>query len=319
MFRANAFGLARLLTLVALSLMVVQMAAAEPSKKFIKCQNMLDKYSSRHLSRASKATEAYSETVDRLVAKHMARLPEAAQATSNLPKIIDKLIVRYRFDHYRQAFVENVINEIKATADEDGEDFDCPDRSKVNRAYKRNAARYENRLDEIEDAVRERLDIEHLADDEGLVIISFFIHGYADEVNINRLGAIGGGIKFGPISNDEYFRVLKVKAGTYNWSKIWYSTFFGRRTFHVSRRNFDFTVEAGKLNYTGLFVHRSVSLTRALGSTHDRAAIVLTILEQRYPELLDAYEVTNGLDPDDRFIEFYLREKHAAKSEEDSA
>ena len=290
---------------------------AEPSKESVKCQNMTVKYTSKYLKQAEKATRAHDRAVNKLIAKHIAKQSVSQQPADELTEAIQKLVARYRPDEYKRVLIEEPVEE--ATTIEDGKEFRCRTISALNGRFPPNLRRYEDRLEEIESAVRERLEIETLDSDEGLVVISFYAHGFAQDIIINRLGSIGGGIKFGPIINDEYFRVLKVKAGTYEWHQIKNRNFFGRTTLHMKRADLNFTVEAGKLNYTGLFIYRSQWFKGRHANIHDRIAVVLTLLEQRYPELLDDYEISNGLNPDDRFIDFYLQEKQASKSEIDGA
>ena len=182
-----------------------------------------------------------------------------------------------------------------------------------------NLRRYENRLEEIEDAVEDRIDIENIAPDEGLVVILFYARGWAQNVSINTLGGIGGRIRFGPVTNGEYFRVVKVKAGTYIWHSIWNKTWGGRMTAHLKRSEFDFEVEAGRLNFTGAFVYKSDYSMGYSIDVIDRTSVLLSLLENRYKDLLGRVEINNGIHSDNRFIEYYLREKEVAHVEDDSA
>lgn len=278
---------------------------------------MIDKYSAKHIRRADKAAESYRRSVHDLIEDQIEGAADPDSARVRLTGIIAKLVKRFQPDEYRRVYVEEAVDKAKDL--KDGDDFRCPPTSQFNMNFKWDLQRYENRLNEIEDAVRDRLDIETLAPDEGLVVISFYAYGTAQNITINRLGAIGGNIKFGPITDNEYFRVLKVKAGEYQWSQIWNLVLWWRTSLYLKRGNFNFTVKAGKLNYTGLFIYRSSAYTGQYANIHDRLSVVLTLLEQRYPELLDTYELTNGLYPDDRFIEFYMQEKEADELENGGA
>jgi hypothetical protein len=187
------------------------------------------------------------------------------------------------------------------------------------RAFKRNLSGYEKSLQEVEDAIKERLDIERLGPNEGLVVILFYASGYAENVLINRLGAIGGSIGFGPVNDGMYFRVVKANAGNYRWRSIWNHTWLGRVTAHLKHSNYDFRVEAGKLNYTGAFTYKSELYSRFSTNVIDRTSVVLSLLESRYPELLDRLEINNGINSDSRFIKFYMSEKAAAQNGDDGA
>ncbi len=233
-------------------------------------------------------------------------------------RIVDKLVTHYELPEYQRVLIDEAAEEVLTIENDDL--FRCPHKANVNRGFKRNLERYGDRLDEIENAVEERLDLENIGPNEGLVVILFYASGYAQNVLINRLGAIGGNIHFGPVENREYFRVLKVRAGNYRWHSVWNKHWLGgRTTLYVKHSNLDFTVEAGKLNYTGVFMFSNKVWRRWRADLRDRASVVLSLLEDRYPELLNDVEISNAVDSDDRFIDFYLREKMSTQSKDDGA
>ena len=131
-------------------------------------------------------------------------------------------------------------------------------------------------------------------------------------VRINRLNALGGTIVFGPNRRGEQFRVIRAKAGTYEWEEIEQKFYNSRRTYNLRKFDMQFDVVAGTLNYAGVFLLDVESNGYYRASLNDRLIITLTALEQRYPELIDQYEIANGLHPDDRFTDFYLSEKRLA-------
>ena len=317
MFRTRTAVLSRTCLLIALSLPFGGVADAASEKEFAKCQKMLGKFASWHQQKADKATHAYDRKVIALISGQAAGQPEAELEEARLEAIIDKLVARYELDYYRRTLVDDAVQAVENA--QNSENFSCPEKWAFRHGLNSYLERYKNRLEEVEDAVRDRLDIENLGPDEGLAVISFFAHGHAGNININRLGAIGGNIDFGPIVDDEYFRVIRVQAGNYRWHSIWKRTWDGKTTLHLKRSKFDFSIEAGKLNYTGLFIYRAPWIKGPHANVYDRTAVVITLLEQRYPELLDKFELTNGLDLDNRFIEFYQRAKEAAEVEDDSA
>ena len=137
--------------------------------------------------------------------------PDPVTERERITGIIDRLMARFNLDEYRRLLVDEPIEQSLNVVND--ENFRCPTERWVNISFRNNLEKYETRIKEIEEGVRDRLDLETLGPDEGLVVISFYAHGYAQNVEINRLGAIGGGISFGPVNNNEYFRVLKVKLG----------------------------------------------------------------------------------------------------------
>mgnify|MGYP001828397070 FL=1 len=307
----------RLIVLLLILLLAAPALAAESDKDFAKCQKMLNRWAERHQEKSDKAFARHVRNIDRMVAQHTSTAPDPAAEHERITAIIDRLMARFELDEYRRVLVEESIADIVGVVND--EQFVCPYESSVNLSFKYNLERYETRMEEIEEGVRDRLDLESLRPNEGLVVISFYAHGYAQNVEINRLGAIGGGISFGPVSDGEYFRVLKVKAGTYRWNSIWNRVWNMRSTLYLKRGEMEFTVEPGKLNYTGVFIYRSALHAGRYADVHDRTAIVLTILEQRYPELLEQYDFANGLNPGDRCLDFYLEERPAWQAGADDA
>lgn len=291
--------------------------AALSEKDFAKCQALLEENSAKHRERADKARAEHREFVSNAINDFASDVDDSGAASERMSGIISRLAERYELERYYDAYVDDVIT--TATGVENTEKFRCPSKQTVNYRFRANLERYTGRIEQIEEAIEERIDLEDLDDDEGLVVISFFAHGYAEDIRINRLGGIGGGIKFGPVSNNEYFRVLKVKAGEYKWNTIRNTTWWGRIVLFVKRQDLIFRVEPGKLNYTGLFIYRSQSHRGRPAAVHDRAAVVLEILEQRYPELLDHFDVVDGINDNSNFINFYLGERAAAAEAGDDA
>ena len=303
--------------LFALTVFAGRATAAESAEDFAKCQKMAIERTSWLERKANKAQREHSEKVDAMVAKHVARRPGVEDEAARIRTIIDKLVMRYDDDEYFRVLIREAIDEMLAA--ENDENFQCWNKHAVKRAFNRNLDRYERHLGEIRDAIKERLDIEVLKPDEGLVVVLFYARGYAQNVTIDRRGAVGGGIRFGPVRDGDYFRVLKVKAGKYRWHSVRNKFILGSLTAHLKKSNYEFTVEPGKLNYTGAFVYETGVFRGYTANVMDRASVVLSLLEDRYPELLDEIEIHNALNADNRFIEFYRTEKAAIATEDNGA
>lgn len=294
--------------LAVLSLFLGEAMAMESEKDFAKCQKMLLKNTSWLLEKADKAQRAHDQKIEALVSE---------VATAQFSAVIDSLIARYEPEEYRRVLIDESIESTLDVTNDEG--FRCRHVSAVKTSAKTNLKRYENRLKEIKDAVEERLELEDLGPDDGLVVILFYAQGYAQNISINRLGALGGSIRFGPVNNGDYFRVLKVKSGDYRWHSIWRKTWAGRSTAYLKHSEYDFRVEPGKLNITGAFTYSPAWSGRYSTKLNDRAAVVLSLLEDRYPELLDEFDISNSLDSDNRFVDFYLSEKAASDVGDDGA
>jgi hypothetical protein len=306
-----------LAVLIQVSVFTAQAGAVESQQEFAECQKMLGKYASWLTEKADNAQRKHGEKLDAMINRVARDAPDVPIEKIRLDTIVERITREYELEHYRRVLVDTPIAEV--TGVENTADFNCFDKAFIKNGFKRDLEKYEQVLEEIEEAVEDRLDIERLGPDEGLVVILLYVEGIAEQVDINRLGAIGGGIRFGPIRNKDFFRVFKVKAGEYRWHSIWYKSWLGRMTAHLRHSKTDFTVVAGKLNYSGVFIYKS---GRAMGystKVADRTSVVLSLLESRYPELVDEFEVHNGLTSDDRFIDFYFNEKRAARSDDDGA
>ena len=290
---------------------------AESEKDFAKCQKMLAKFAASIVEKGARAKQKHDQKVTDRILRHAAGYDDPAAEEARMRRVIEKLVELYDLPEYQRVFIDEAAEEVLTF--ENDEKFRCPRRANVSSGFRRNVERYTDRLAEVEDAIDERLELENIGPNEGLVVILFYSSGYAQNVHINRLGAIGGDIHFGPVDNREYFRVLKVKAGEYRWHSIWNKLWRGRMTLFVKHSNLDFTVEAGKLNYTGVFMFSNKVWRHWRASMRDRTSVVLSLLEDRYPELLRQVELNNAVDGDNRFIDFYFREKLAALPEKDGA
>ena len=303
-----------------LILLIIQYGTAlakETEKDFAKCQEMARKYSTWLLEKADKAELSHRKEIDEMLAKQVKGHSDVEGETSRLLKVIDRLTSKLNQDEYRRALVDGATENVLTAENDD--DFQCWKANNVRKAFRKNLERYEESLKEIERVTKERLGIENLRSDEGLVVILFYARGRAERVIIDRMGALGGGITFGPVWDGDYFRVLKAKAGTYRWHSVTNKFFRSRVISHLKKSELDFTVEAGKLNYVGAFLYRTEGFFRYRTEVFDRASVLLSLLEDQYPELLDSIELRNGLNSENRFIQFYLNEKRAIRSGDDGA
>ena len=308
----------QILILIALLGLFATCNAAESEKDFAKCEKMLVKYADSTVEKAARAKQKHDKKIINRIAQHADDHADPSIEEVRMGGIINRLIAQYDLPQYQRVLIDEAAEEVLTL--ENDEEFRCPHRANANLAFKRNFERYEERLQKIENAVDERLELENIGPNEGLIVILFYSSGLAQNVQINRLGSIVGDIRFGPVENSEYFRVLKVKAGDYRWHSIWNQYWLGgRRTLFVKHSNLDFTVEAGKLNYTGVFMFNSNSWRRWTADVRDRTSVVLSLLESRYPELLSELEFSNAVNSDNRFIDFYFSEKKSVPTHPDDA
>jgi len=290
---------------------VINVADAGPSDAYAKCQRSRAPIADKHARTANKILAGHKARLAELFTEALSDVPGDSASGAALHRGAENVLAQHPIAEAQEQLVDDLLHRLRNPGDaEDVEDpdFECPKKSRTKQWSKNSLKTYRQVLDEARTDVRNRFAFETMADDEGLAIIAFYAFGYAEKVRINRLGAATGTIEFGPVTNGEYFKILKVKAGDYRWEKItqkyWNTQFY----FTLKHRDLSFSIAPGKLNYTGAFVF-DASGQYARISLNDRTAIVLTMLEQRYPDLLERFEITNSLVPEDRFIDFYLNEK----------
>lgn len=291
-------------------------AQTEPSAAFAKCQKFLAGKAESHLQRSNKLRHKYESRLNEIVRTQLARDRDGKSSDEELRASVERFKNYRRVDQARAAYVENIIAEIAESMAHDVPNFTCHDRATVHTTYDLNHQAYERVLQLLEDDVKDRFELEDLRDDEGLLVIAFNSTEATNFVRINRLNSLTGSIVFGPNRRGEQFRVVRAKAGNYKWEEIEQKFYNSRRTYNLRKFDLGFTVEAGKLNYAGVFLLNVKSGGYYSATLNDRLIITLTVLEQRYPELIGQYEIANGLYPDDRFTEFYLQEKRLLGNED---
>ena len=306
----------RLLLLVTFWLLAASPALGQ-SKAYLKCQAMLDENAAKHRARSDKALAKQQRAINELIEDYVgAQSPD--RASSDRVSEIVALVMSYEYlDEAREKYVDAAIDELTNLTAADDENFSCAKNVYIVNVYARYRKVYEDILERSIESVRQRLAIEDVSEDEGLAIISFSLGDYSGGVEINRRGSLRGSFEIGPVGPGTVYRVVKLKAGTYNWNRIWRQSGFGPIDYRFEKRNLSFTVEPGKLNYAGQLIFRSQSFGLARIGVHDRASDILTVLEQRYPDLLENYEIVNGISEGNTFIDFYLREKAAVVSNRD--
>lgn len=299
---------------LALVLVYASVAAqAEPSSAYLRCQEKLEKSASVHLERSNKIRDKHERRIAQLLAQASKRID------SDEAEILRAAVERIRqwrdVEQARSTYVDTIVTEVAKLVSPDGPGFKCLDHGRVLKVYMGNQQAYEKVLEHVEMDVVERIDLENLAPDEGLVIVSYNATEPMTNVRINRLNSIGDSIEFKPLRAGQYYRVARAKAGSYVWDNASADVGDGYYGFPLDRFDLDFVVQPGTINYVGTFLLESRSSGRYTASLNDRLVIALYMLEERYPELMGRYEIANGLFPDDRFTEFYLREKAAYAGE----
>jgi len=293
---------------LALVLLCASVAAqAEPSRAYLKCQEKLENSASVHLERSNKIRDKHERRIAELLEQAGKRIDSGDAET--LRAAVERIRQWRDVQQARATYVETIVSEVAKLVSPDGPEFKCLDHGRVLKVYMGNQQAYEKVLEHVEMDVVDRIDLENLATDEGLVIISYNATEPMTNVRINRLNSIGDSIEFKPLRAGQYYRVAKAKAGSYVWENASEDFGDGYYQFRLDQFDLEFVVTPGTINYVGTFLLETSASRRFSASLNDRLVIALYMLEDRYPELMGRYEITNGLYPDDRFTEFYLREK----------
>lgn len=284
------------------------MATAHAASSAEECHAALSKIADKHRQETADLQTHFADRLADLTRDHLQSLAGDTEAAASFRSTVDRVVEQGDLDKIRAANFEHVLSYLSEVGDPGSYHPDCAHVETIDAWTKEARAKYERAFDGVIADVEERIEIDKLDDGEGLVVIAAYAFGYAETIKVNRLGSLFGGFTIGPLFNAQHFRVHRLRAGNYSWDEVTRSVPRGRVFHDFSDDELVFTVEADKLNYTGVFVY-DVRGEFARAEIEDRAAIVLTILEQRYPELLENYEIANGLVPEDDFIDFYLSEK----------
>ena len=300
----------------AILLFLLALATPAGADEVSRCRNQLSGLQETLRKDSNQDIRQYESRIERAIDRAVSRQSELGTTPEDIEEIVEFVNTRRRVDYYREQLIDINYEELQRYIDQPDDVFGCPNisslRARVNIAVDSFELGLNTSLEDIEN----RIDIRTMDDDEGLAIIAFYTYGNVDEITINRVGALGGGHEFGPLLPGQHFEVVKLKAGEYEWDRVTRRMFFSRQYMDYSDRELRFTVSPGVLNYTGAFIFR-MDGNLASGSLNDRTSIVLRVLEQEYPGLIGTVEIVNGLVPEDRFIDFYFREKSALEAAED--
>jgi hypothetical protein len=117
------------------------------------------------------------------------------------------------------------------------------------------------------------------------------------------------------LGTGEYVALAVVPAGDYHWTTIEVPISDGVYFYRFRMRrdsNWNFKVEAGRINYPGQIIvrgsARSLFRNKSLHAwTENRSALALEQLRLTYPTLISQYPLTNGRSERDDFLEHYQR------------
>ncbi|MEO1035098.1 MAG: hypothetical protein AAFX44_05995 [Pseudomonadota bacterium] len=298
------------LYLVVFALVIGAPAIADAQTK---CQRRATKQIAKFDAQVDKLQGRYEEKHERLVTGYLDDI-SSTDERDRLAATFQAAIDEYDFD----AFLANsrqLKDEIReATAD--GASGPCKVGDSTEDFFKRTVEALETYQDSALEALQDRIDIENVGPGEGLAVIAMYIEGPVMRLTLDKRGSMTGARAFNELPEGQFFRVIKLPAGEYQWTTVrsrrvfTYSYWADSTVYYFDFRDADmaFRVEPGKLNFTGVFMYTG-SGQRARADLKDRSSIVMRIIENRYPELLERYPVFNGAVPEDTYLQFFVDER----------
>ncbi|MDJ0907607.1 MAG: hypothetical protein QNI99_00320 [Woeseiaceae bacterium] len=274
------------------------------------CQRRVDSIKEQTLRFAEGVEERHDRELSSILSSYERRNVDpvyraAAEAS------VSRILERNDVEEMRTSLIERPIEEYRYTFRNASNANACPPARWIRGFFRAYLNHYELSLETVRDEVSNRLSLDQLQSDEGLLIVAYDSDWGANTVSINRLGAMGGGIRFTAPLDGQLFRIMPAKAGEYRWEEISKDVMGGRRVLVLDKVDLRFTVEAGRINYIGAFlVNESPRYMTA--SMHQRTSMVMSQAFDLYPEVLSRFEIVNAVDPDDPFLPFYLAEHQRA-------
>lgn len=271
-----------------------------------------------HRSRSDAILLEHERALNASIAEFVAKSSPDPSSLAYIDRAKQSILNYHQVDVAQEQLIDDVIAQLLNPKGADDENFRCPDHGATEDWARRRSERLEGVLEEAREEFEERIGFESLDEDEGIAIISFYAYGAVTSARINRLGSMFGSIELDLPGVGEHLRFLKLPAGDYEWQRVRQDWGFSGYFYELGHRDLRFSVLPGKLNITGVFIYESRG-QYATTSLNDRPAIVLRLLEQRFPELLERFELANGMVPEDRFIDVYLAEKRSLAREQQDA
>lgn len=293
-------------------------AAADPSTAYAACVEMRRSIAEAHQAAATEILRENDRDLDSIIREFVEDSSADASTLDYIEQSKNSILAYHQVDEAEAQLVDGIVERLLNPGDPNDEHFRCPEKGDTKRWSENNLSTLIDVLAEARNDLSDRISFESMEAGEGLAIIAFYAYGQVSSARINRLGGLTGSIEFNPVSNGEFIHIFKVRAGDYEWDKVRQKWFKVTYFFDIGHREMRFSVLPGKLNVTGVFVYEANG-TQASTSLSDRPAIVMRIIEQRFPELLSRFEIANGLVPEDRFIDVYLAERLAKDQEQQIA
>ena len=298
---------------IAASSLLLSTAAAQEDTA---CQRRVDSIREQTLRFAEGVEERHDRELTSILSSYERRNVDPAYRAA-AEASVSRILERNNVEEMRTSLIERPIEEYRYTFRNASNPNACPPARWIRDFFRAYLNHYELSLETVRDEVSNRLSLDQLQTDEGLLIVAYDSDWGANTVSINRLGAMGGGIRFTAPLDGQLFRIMPAKAGDYRWEEISKDVLGGRRVLVLDKVDLRFRVEAGRINYIGAFLVNETPRYMT-ASMHQRTSMVMSQAFDLYPEVLSRFEIVNAVDPDDPFLPFYLAEHQRAETHNDA-
>ena len=143
-----------------------------------------------------------------------------------------------------------------------------------------------------------------LASDQGILVV----HVHTD-VPIRKL-QISQWTALSDLPKGEHLRLLALGVGGYRWSGVVIPAGEGDVSFRIPREEFfEFRVEPGRINYPGELTFRGKTQKKSVEVSpivfRNRSALMLRMLRERFPVLLERYQPVYTGQKSDGYLEYF--------------
>ncbi|NMP31966.1 hypothetical protein HII17_10340 [Thalassotalea sp. M1531] len=280
------------------------------------CKSKLQKLSANFQEDAANIVEDYQSVIKKIEKRYIKK--HGKQKASDFHHFQSRLEKKGQFDYYVTEYTEMFPKTILEIAEKSEQQHFCEDLSRLDDLLEEHEQQFGGLLENIEEKIIERVKLDELSKNEGLVVIVIRSNyrNIATEYILKSESLFGDNITIGPIGTSYHFEVVKLPEGKYYWEKIkWNKNNYGYSYFNFKNEKLSFQVEKGKLNFAGEFLSNVIN-GNGYGDVSDRSSMMLQMMEIKFPLLLKNFSWTNALVPHDPFLGFYKQQIMEVSDEE---
>lgn len=250
--------------------------------------------------------EGFEQELNKLKQKYFKL--SGSNSETNFELIVQKQKERVEYAVWSKNIFQDIPAMVRRIHEHKKDRIFCDEHYRLEKALDLSMKKLESQFERLLTFIDTRVGLEEIGKDEGLVVIAAYAYGYAERLQIKSKNWGGDTLDIGPITSEQWFEVVKLSKGEYYWDRIEQIKSGDKYYWDLEKYNLSFSVQPGKINLTGAFVFEDIA-GRGTFDISDRVAIILKILEDNYPLLMDKYDLVNGLVPSDPFPAFFKSQK----------